>query len=258
MVSFQENFEQIYPNKWTEFQKIGKKIQNMVQYQFGDEENLWYAMAIRGSKLPHAQFERLEFLGDSIIKAIQSLFLFERQKEFQPEQLTSSRQSLEKNVSLAPFGKELKGDEIGELLEIGKLSIDQAADYFEAIIASIFIDSNKNFEKMEKIFKSITHFEKKVKELMDSPWRFKDPRTFLNEWVQKSYSNEAEVNYEPKNEGTQNAPQYRVRVLIKRRDTQKIEIEGPWGDAVSKKKDAEKNAAERLLFKLKEEGRLDE
>ena len=66
LTHFKQIFEQNYPRQWSKFQKIGKKIQNIIHYDFVNEEILWKAMSIRGSALPSEEFERLEFLGDSI------------------------------------------------------------------------------------------------------------------------------------------------------------------------------------------------
>ncbi|MHA1766542.1 MAG: hypothetical protein ACTSVK_09830, partial [Promethearchaeota archaeon] len=81
---FKEIFEQNYPYQWNEFEKILNKIQNILNYQFKDRINLWNATSIRGSTLPTQQFERLEFLGDSVLKTIHGILLFERWEDFSP------------------------------------------------------------------------------------------------------------------------------------------------------------------------------
>jgi len=162
LASFKEIFEQSYPDQWSKFQKIGRKIQNILKYSFVKEENLWNAMSIRGSNLPSEEFKRLEFLGDSILKAIHGILLYERSKEFQPGELTDFRQNLESNNTLAPLADELKCDEIGTLLGIN-LSSKQAADFFEAIIGAIYVDK-KNLDDMIGLVRGFTHFQKRFKE----------------------------------------------------------------------------------------------
>jgi dsRNA-specific ribonuclease len=143
---------------------MGRKIQNIIQYNFVKEETLWNAMSIRGSKLPSEEFKRLEFLGDSILKAIHGILLYDRGKEFQPGELTDFRQQLESNDILAPLAEELKCNEVGELLEIGKLSPKQAADCFEALIGALYVDK-RNLEDMIRLVRGLTHFQKRFKEL---------------------------------------------------------------------------------------------
>ena len=167
LAHFKEIFEQSYPDRWSEFQKIGRKIQNIIQYDFEKEEILWNAMSIRGSKLPSEEFNRLEFLGDSILKAINGIILYNRGEEFQPGKLTTFRQILESNDNLAPLAEELKYNEIGELLEIGKLSTNQAADGFEALIGAIYVDK-RNLEDMISLVRGLTHFQKRFKELREA------------------------------------------------------------------------------------------
>ena len=161
---FRDIFEQSYPDRWSEFQKIGRIIQNIIHYDFVKEENLWNAMSIRGSKLPSEEFKRLGFLGDSILKMIQGIILYDRGEQFQPGKLTTFRQILENKDYLAPLAEELKYNEIGELLEIGKLSTKRAADCFEALIGAIYVDK-RNLEDMISLVKGLTHFQKRFKEL---------------------------------------------------------------------------------------------
>ncbi len=251
MIHFKEIFEQHYPSHWTEFQKIGRKIQNIIDYDFVNEEILWNAMSIRGSALSSEEFERLEFLGDSILKTILGILLYKRGEEFQPDKLSAFRQNLESNEKLALLAEELKFNEIGLLLEMRELSTNQAADFFEALIGAIYVDKG-NIENMIALVKGITHFEKRLKELRKAPWESKDPKSYLQEWVSKKYSNEVNIDYISVNEGTSNAPQFKVRATVKRKFNDIIEIEGPWVGTFSKKKEGEKEAAKTLLSQLEE------
>jgi ribonuclease-3 len=256
LTHFKEIFEQNYFGQWSNFQKIGRKIQNIIHYDFVNEETLWNAMFIRGSRLPSEEFERLEFLGDSILKAIHGILLYERGEEFQPGKLTVFRQNLESNDELAPLAEELKFNEIGSLLEIGELSPKQAAEFFEALIGAIYVDKG-SIDAMITLVKGITHFQKRLKELQKAPWESKDPKSFLHEWVLKKYGDEASVDFLSVSEGTSDPPQFKVRVIIKRKTNDNIEIEGPWVvGTFSTKKEGEKEAAKALLSQL-EEGKLD-
>ncbi|MHA1795582.1 MAG: ribonuclease III domain-containing protein [Promethearchaeota archaeon] len=257
MSRFQQLFELNYPNLWDEFNKISTKIQNILQYTFKNEDNLWNALSIRGSKLPAEQFERLEFLGDSIIKSVHGILLYEKSDEFTPKQLTFFRSNLENNEYFGSLKEEMHFNQIGKLLGIGILSDSQAADCFEALIGAIFIDNGKKFDEMVDIIKSRTHFEKRMKEIKKSPWGTKDPKSFLHEWMQKQYGNETEFEFATINEGSGNATEYKSRAIIKKRLDGKIELEGPWGEHKPKKKDSEKEAAKAVLLNLMENGKLE-
>lgn len=167
LANFKEIFEQSYPDRWSEFQKIGRKIQNIIHYNLVKEETLWNAMSIRGSKLSFEEFNRLEFLGDSILKAIHGILLYERVEEFRPGELTDFRQNLESNDTLVPLAEELKCNEIGTLLGISNLSSKQAAAFFEAIIGAIYVDK-RNLEDMIGLVRGLTHFQKRFKELREA------------------------------------------------------------------------------------------
>ncbi len=158
LAHFKEIFKQHYPDRWSEFQKLGRKIQNIIHYNFEKEEILWNAMSIRGSKLPSEEFKRLEFLGDSILKAIHGILLYYRGEEFQPGELTDFRKNLESNADLAPLAEEVKYN------EIGKLSPKQAADCFEALIGAIYV-GQRDLEDMILLVKGLTHFQKRLKEI---------------------------------------------------------------------------------------------
>jgi ribonuclease-3 len=257
MSKVEEIFNQEYPGLWEEFQKISVKIQNIINYQFNNKEFLWNALSIRGSKLPTEKFERYEFLGDAILKATHGILLFDKSKDFSPGELTSFRRNFEKNEYLAELADELQFNKIGPILGIGKLSVNQAADCFEALIGAIFLDNGRKFDEMIGVIKSIIHFEKRIKDFLKSPWGSKDPKSFLHEWVQKKYGNDVSINYTSINEGTMNAPEYKVRILLKRKSNGKNISEGPWVEKFSKKKEGEKEAAKAILNQLMDEGTID-
>lgn len=223
---FQQLFDLNYPNLWDEFNKISTKIQNILQYAFKNEDNLWNALSIRGSKLPAEQFERLEFLGDSIIKAVHGILLYEKSDEFTPKELTSFRSNLENNEYFGSFADEMHFNQVGRLLGIGTLSNSQAADCLEALIGAVFIDNGKKFDDMIDIIKSRTHFEKRMKEIKKSPWGTKDPKSYLHEWMQKKYGKETELDFATINDGSANAPEYKSKVIIKKKLDGK---RGSWG-----------------------------
>ncbi|MHA1149163.1 MAG: ribonuclease III domain-containing protein [Promethearchaeota archaeon] len=257
MSDFKKIFNQFYPNQWRDFTLASEKLQNIINYQFSNVDNLYSVLSIRGSKLPTENFERLEFLGDSLLKAIQGILLYEKSNEFAPKQLTQLRSNLENNRTFAKIGKELPFTKVSMILGIGQLSEGQAADCFEALIGAIYIDNGKNFNDLIRIVQRITHFENNYKQILGSRWGGKDPKSILHEWAQKQYGNDFIIEYPSENRGTGNAPEFHVRAIIKRKISGKIERESNYIGPSNKKKEGEKKAAKALLDILKEEGKLE-
>lgn len=93
--------------------------------------------------------ERLEFLGDSVLSLITSVYLFKHYPNLKEGDYTEIKSAIVKMESLAEASKKIglndylllsKGEEKGE----GRANSNIMADCFEALIAAIFLD--KNFE----------------------------------------------------------------------------------------------------------------
>ena len=250
VVEFKQLFDQAYANKWDQFQKFAQKVQNMINYQFSNNEYLYEALSIRGSRLPKDKFERLEFLGDALLRAVQGILLFEKYSEFKPGELSLLRSNLERNKNLALLAKELPFNDLSMMLEIGQISDNQAAECLEALIGAIYLDNGKNFDLLLDVSRRITHFEKSLKQFKESPEGAKDPKSVLHEKLQKHYKADCKIDYPAENRGKPNAPEFFVHVIIKRITTGKIEMEGEEAGPFTNKKDAEKDAARKLLLKL--------
>ncbi len=256
-MEFKQIFNQYYNQEWDRFDHISNKLQNIVNYQFKNLEYLYAALSIRGSKLPKEEFERLEFLGDSLLKAIQGVLLFEKCQDSDPGELTRLRMNMENNKSLAKFATELPFNELSIMLGIGQLSENQAADCFEALIGALFLDNEKNFDSLLKIIKAITHFEKNFKMILQKSWGGKDPKSFLNEWAQEKYGQDFKIEFKVENRGKSNAPQFFGKAMILRNSTAKIEYEGNEIGPCNTKKECEKEAAQNILTKIQGADTLD-
>ena len=93
--------------------------------------------------------ERLEFLGDSVLSLITSVYLFKNYPNLEEGDYTEIKSAIVKMDSLAEASKKIelnnylllsKGEEKGA----GRTNNNIMADCFEALIAAIFLD--KNFE----------------------------------------------------------------------------------------------------------------
>ncbi len=128
--------------------------------------------------------ERLEFLGDSIISAVVSEYLFKNYPEFNEGILTNLRSLLVNTKSLAALAKEL---EFGDLLKLSKGEEDSRgrqndsllANCFEAFTGALYLDQGVSavFDFLEPILlqKAKAYVEQKV---------LKDPKSLLQEYIQ--------------------------------------------------------------------------
>lgn len=97
--------------------------------------------------------ERLEFLGDSVLSLITSVFIFQNYKKLPEGELTKLRASVVCETALFEYAKEIS---LGSYLYVGNCEESgggrerrsSLADAFEALLAAIYLDSN--FETAQK------------------------------------------------------------------------------------------------------------
>lgn len=131
-----------------------KTLESKININFKDRsliENVFihrsYLNEHKSSKI--SSNERLEFLGDSVLSLITSVYLFKNYPNLKEGDYTEIKSAIVKMESLAEASKKVglndylllsKGEEKGE----GRENNNIMADCFEALIAAIFLD--KNFE----------------------------------------------------------------------------------------------------------------
>lgn len=107
--------------------------------------------------------EKIEFLGDSVLSLITSVYLYEKYPEFEEGDYTEIKSSIVKTGSLAQAAIDLSlGDYLylskGEELSGGRKNTNILADCFEALIGAIFLDQGfevaNNFV-IEHLFKEV-------------------------------------------------------------------------------------------------------
>lgn len=134
-------------------------LQGVINYTFKKEKLLYtalthssYANEITGD--PTNGNERLEFLGDAILDAVVSDFLFARFPEKEEGELTKLRAQIVCEKSLGHVGKSRglnafirlgKGEELGG----GRERLSIIADALEALIGAVFIDGG--FENAKNV-----------------------------------------------------------------------------------------------------------
>lgn len=131
-------------------------------------------------------YERLEFLGDSILGFVTAEYLFKTYPDLPEGRLTKSRASLVCERSLCEFSKRL---DVGKYLFLshgekhsgGRERPSILADVFEATIAAIYIDSGDLEEAKKFTLKFVAPAAEK-----QTVKPFKDYKTMLQEIVQQN------------------------------------------------------------------------
>jgi ribonuclease-3 len=162
---------------------IYKDLQNLLGYTFKDQSILELALTHK-SYSNSVNNERLEFLGDSILNAIISEYLFSRFNHQKEGLLTRMRAFLVKAETLTIKAEELSIEKFiklskgtANLSKERKNSILEGA--FEAVIGAIFIDGGWD------VARNITlkNFNKNL-EALSEDMTFKDAKTELQELFQ--------------------------------------------------------------------------
>lgn len=216
------------------------KLEVRLGYQFQNPTLLKNALTHSSFANEHniPSYERLEFLGDSILGMFVAEFLYQNYPKLSEGELTRTRAALVCEEALVSVAADLKlGTEIylgkGEIARGARPSI--RADVVEAILAAIYLDGG--FEPAKKM---VTTFI-----LSKNPAQFsviKDFKTALQELVQQK-PNQI-LSYELLDEyGPDHQKEFQVAVLVN--DQQK-------GTGVGKsKKEAEQQAAKTAYYSLK-------
>jgi ribonuclease-3 len=129
--------------------------------------------------------ERLEFLGDSILNVIVSAHLYERYPQLDEGALTRLRASLVNKPSLASLAREL---ELGRFLLLGEGELKSGgydrdsilADTLEAVFGAVYLDAS--LETTRRVVLALLAAKLDALDPRTVP---KDPKTHLQEWLQK-------------------------------------------------------------------------
>ena len=130
-----------------------KNIEDAIGYTFNNKDILQQALTHKSLRNTH-NYERLEFLGDSLLNIIISEWLYNEYPNDNEGLLTQKRSNLVSKKNLAIIGHELSlinnillGNSINKKNDI-KAMTNITADVIESIVAAIYIDGGiKNAEK---------------------------------------------------------------------------------------------------------------
>lgn len=216
-------------------------LQQTIKYSFRDESLL--ERALTHSSYTNEQmwdrtrsYERLEFLGDSVLSLIACNYLYRTYPDLPEGELTKMRKKVVCQGALAAYATTI---DLGSYLLLGKGEAKDGRakpklleDAFEALLGAMYLDTAGDLDRIASFVLPFVRAEL----MKDTP--LEDYKTRLQQFVQQTPGER--LSYEPVDEqGPDNAKTFTVRVLINSNE---------FGTGVgSSKKEAEQNAAKEAL-----------
>lgn len=165
-----------------------EEYEKRIGYTFRDKKLLETALTHSSYANEHGckSYERLEFLGDSVLGFVTAEYLFSHFPQLPEGQLTKNRAALVCERSLCGFSKSLRAGEFlrlshGEMNTGGWERPSILADVFESTTAAIYQDSGDLGEARKFILRFIAPAAK-----AQNVKPFKDYKTTLQEIVQQN------------------------------------------------------------------------
>ncbi|MEH1927810.1 MAG: ribonuclease III [Nostoc sp.] len=196
--------------------------------------------------------ERLEFLGDAILNFLSGEYLYKKHGEKGEDELTRRRSALVDEKQLAKFAKEVGLDfrirlGIGAIRDGGYQNPNLLSSTFEAVLGAYYLDNGSDIGKVraivEPLFDSVPENIVVSRSNVDSKNRFQ-------EWVQSRGITTPPIYNTRQIGGESHAPKFQSDVFVEGEEKASGTGEG------RNKKEAEKDAAENALAKLKKQGLL--
>lgn len=178
-----------------------------IDYRFKDPQLLREALTHRS--VGAGNYERLEFLGDSVLGLVIASRLYERHPDAPEGDLSRMRARLVRGATLSEvaadlgLGQQVKLGE-GELKSGGFRRASILADAFEALLGAIFIDGG--YAVCREVVLRL--FDPLIAKLPDAEL-LKDAKTRLQEWLQARGRPLPEYSLE-REEGADHAKQFHV------------------------------------------------
>ena len=217
-------------------------LKSTLDYEFNDPG--LFAQALTHRSAPGESNERLEYLGDAVLDFVISEFVFRACPGGDEGDLSRLRASLVKDSSLSSIAADLG---LGEFLILGSGEKKSGghrresilADALEAIYGAVYLDTG--FDAARRVVER--SFGDRLESLPD-PRELRDPKTRLQEWLQARGLS---------------LPSYDLVEVSGKAHRQRFEVscsvEGTEQEARgsgSSRRNAEQQAAERMLAVLKE------
>jgi len=208
------------------------KPQNLELYKEALTHKVKKARDKNGHKI---NFERLEFLGDAIIEAVVSEFLFKELSLANEGELTVMRAKIVNRKHLNELGNHLKLTELLDVKLTGKQKgNDLSGNLYEALVGAVFLD--KGYKGAKKfIYNSMIDSHIDLEKLDKKITSYK---SYMIEWAQKMHKDFVFVSQQDVQNGKKNY--FKVNFIL---NNKKISQ----GRSGSKKK-AEEIAARRAYY----------
>ncbi|MDD3766037.1 MAG: ribonuclease III [Eubacteriales bacterium] len=225
-----------------------QELMKKLGYTFKDESLLATALThssfANENKKKGKSYERLEFLGDSILSFIVSTYIYNNFTDMPEGGLSKMRAALVCEQCLAKCSEKLDlGKHIilskGEAMTGGRTRPSILADVMEAIIAAIYLDGGIDAAREF----TLRTLESSIEQVRKGKGAFKDYKTALQEEVQQRDSVVEYIHI--KEEGPEHSKIFTVEVVS---NGKKLAV----GRGRSKK-DAEQDAAHKALERLANE-----
>lgn len=217
-----------------------KFIEKLLEKKVSNIDNFRLAFTHPSYDSKH-NYERLEFLGDSVLNLAITHILYDKYAHLKEGELSKKRISFINGKILAKVGKELnlhKWINLGKAEEkdFGNEKDSIIADVFEAFIGAIYLEKGIDFV--------IDWIKGRFKLFENSKEVFKDYKSLLQEYIQTKKSKLPEYIVE-KEEGKDHNKTFYVRLIL---SNEKI-----FYGVGKTKKNAEQEAAKKAYFFLKSE-----
>lgn len=219
-----------------------QQLEKRLHFTFSNKSLLQRALTHRSyvneSSIPVKDNERLEYLGDSVLGLIVNEYLFKSFENYPEGDLAKIKSAVVSEDTLAKVANQMNlGDYIimgrGEELTGGRYRQSILADTLEAIIGAVYLDAG-----LTKSKKLVLRILKKDIQRIDKLSYLRDPKTTLQELVQKKYKSRPLYTVIQES-GPDHSKMYTIKLTINDRD---ITV----GSGSSKRK-AESDAAKKAL-----------
>lgn len=224
-------------------------LMEKIGYEFQDTGLLKTALTHSSYANEHnvQSYERLEFLGDSILSFIISTYLYKTYPDLPEGEMSKLRAAIVCERSLDESCRKFGGNGYiilskGESQTGGRERSSIIADVFEAILGAIYLDGG--IEPAQRFV--MDKLGETIQDSREGHGVFKDYKTQLQEIVQHQ---EHTVSYSlVKEEGPEHNKRFTVQIDY---------LDGVLSTGVGKsKKDAEQNAAKKAIEELKKHGEV--
>ena len=160
-----------------------KELARLLGYVFHDATLLARALTHRSRSSQN--YERLEFLGDSILSFVVADVLYDRYPQLSEGELTRLRATLVRRETLATIAREL---DLGDCLDLGGGELKSGgfdrdsilADALEAVFGAVYKDGG-----IEAVRGVVLHRYQSILNSIDPSSILKDPKTRLQEFLQR-------------------------------------------------------------------------